>query len=104
MQCSSVVTLLSKNCRFDISFAVVQALNVPAAACCCCCCCCCPLQGPKPAERLAKGEPEGSEYDYESKIDFAVFPSLQVRFLLLVVCVVHACTGALALQQLVFLY
>ncbi|WIA14942.1 hypothetical protein OEZ85_001653 [Tetradesmus obliquus] len=34
-------------------------------------------KGPKPAERLAKGEPEGSEYDYESKIDFAVFPSLQ---------------------------
>ncbi|KAF6252491.1 serine hydroxymethyltransferase 2 [Scenedesmus sp. NREL 46B-D3] len=34
-------------------------------------------KGPKPADRLAKGEPEGSEYEYESKIDFAVFPSLQ---------------------------
>lgn len=34
-------------------------------------------QGPKPADRLAKGEPEGSEYNYESKIDFSVFPSLQ---------------------------
>jgi hypothetical protein len=34
-------------------------------------------------ERLAKGEPEGSEYDYESKIDFAVFPSLQVSGVLL---------------------
>jgi hypothetical protein len=41
------------------------------------------LQGPKPAERLAKGEPEGSEYDYEAKIDFAVFPSLQVSGTLL---------------------
>lgn len=37
------------------------------------------VQGPKPADRLAKGEPEGTEYDYESKVDFAVFPSLQVR-------------------------
>lgn len=36
-----------------------------------------PVQGPKPADRLAKGEPEGTEYDFESKIDFAVFPSLQ---------------------------
>eukprot|EP00878_Enallax_costatus_P035260 GHUV01039274.1.p1 GENE.GHUV01039274.1~~GHUV01039274.1.p1 ORF type:complete len:193 (-),score=46.08 GHUV01039274.1:187-765(-) len=35
------------------------------------------LQGPKDAGRLAKGEPEGTEYDYESKIDFSVFPSLQ---------------------------
>lgn len=35
------------------------------------------LQGPKDPQRLAKGEPEGTEYDYESKIDFAVFPSLQ---------------------------
>jgi glycine hydroxymethyltransferase len=35
------------------------------------------MQGAKPADRLAKGEPEGSEYDFESKIDFAVFPSLQ---------------------------
>jgi glycine hydroxymethyltransferase len=34
-------------------------------------------QGPKEPERLAKGEPQGSEYDYESKIDFSVFPSLQ---------------------------
>ena len=31
----------------------------------------------KPAEALKKGEPEGSTYDYEEKIDFAVFPSLQ---------------------------
>lgn len=38
---------------------------------------CCTLQGPKPAERLAKGEPEGTEYDYESRVDFSVFPSLQ---------------------------
>ena len=35
------------------------------------------LQGPKPKERLAKGEPEGSAYDYADKIDFAVFPALQ---------------------------
>ena len=35
------------------------------------------LQGPKPKQRLAKGEPEGSTYDYENKIDFAVFPALQ---------------------------
>jgi glycine hydroxymethyltransferase len=31
----------------------------------------------KPADRLAKGEPENATYDFESKIDFAVFPSLQ---------------------------
>lgn len=43
----------------------------------------CVLQGPKAPERLRKDEPEGTEYDYESKIDFAVFPSLQVRRLLL---------------------
>lgn len=36
-------------------------------------------QGPKDPERLAKNEPAGTEYDYESKIDFSVFPSLQVR-------------------------
>ena len=35
------------------------------------------LQGPKPKERLAKGEPEGSTYDFADKIDFAVFPALQ---------------------------
>lgn len=34
-------------------------------------------KGPKPADRLAKGEPQGTEYDFEQKIDFAVFPSLQ---------------------------
>jgi glycine hydroxymethyltransferase len=34
-------------------------------------------RGPKPADRLRRGEPEGSAYDYEDKIDFAVFPSLQ---------------------------
>lgn len=34
-------------------------------------------QGLKPADRLAKGEPETATYDFESKIDFAVFPSLQ---------------------------
>jgi len=34
-------------------------------------------KGPKAPERLRKDEPEGTEYDYESKIDFAVFPSLQ---------------------------
>ena len=36
------------------------------------------LQGPKEASRLAKGEAPGSSYDYEDKINFAVFPSLQV--------------------------
>ena len=35
------------------------------------------MQGKKPADRLKKGEPEGSEYDFEDKIDFSVFPSLQ---------------------------
>lgn len=35
------------------------------------------MQGPKPAARLSKDEPEGTAYDYENKIDFAVFPSLQ---------------------------
>ncbi len=32
------------------------------------------MQGKKPADRLKKGEPEGSEYDFEDKIDFSVFP------------------------------
>ena len=36
-------------------------------------------QGPKDAARLAKGEAPGSCYDYEDRINFAVFPSLQVR-------------------------
>lgn len=31
-------------------------------------------KGPKPPK---KGQPEGSVYDYEDKINFAVFPSLQ---------------------------
>lgn len=35
-------------------------------------------KGPKPTDRLAKGEPEGTLYDFPEKIDFAVFPSLQV--------------------------
>jgi glycine/serine hydroxymethyltransferase len=35
------------------------------------------LQGPKPAERLQKGEPEGTPYNFEDAINFAVFPSLQ---------------------------
>ena len=35
------------------------------------------LQGAKPADRLKKGEPEGTKYDFEDKIDFSVFPSLQ---------------------------
>ena len=34
-------------------------------------------QGPKPADRLARGEAAGSLYDFEDKINFAVFPSLQ---------------------------
>lgn len=36
-----------------------------------------PLQGVKPAEALKKGESADSKYDYEDKINFAVFPSLQ---------------------------
>lgn len=35
------------------------------------------MQGEKPADRLKKGEAEGTKYDFEEKIDFAVFPSLQ---------------------------
>lgn len=34
-------------------------------------------KGLKPANRLLKGEVEGAVYDYEDKINFAVFPSLQ---------------------------
>jgi len=34
-------------------------------------------KGPKPASALKKGEAEGTEYDYQERIDFAVFPSLQ---------------------------
>ena len=34
-------------------------------------------KGPKPADRLKKGEPAGAAYEFEDKIDFAVFPSLQ---------------------------
>ena len=35
------------------------------------------VQGPKPADRLARGEPAGAAYDFEDRINFAVFPSLQ---------------------------
>ena len=35
------------------------------------------VQGEKPSDRLKKGEPEGTKYDFEEKIDFSVFPSLQ---------------------------
>ena len=35
------------------------------------------LQGPKPADRLAKGEAEGTTYNYEEPVNSAVFPSLQ---------------------------
>ena len=35
------------------------------------------MQGKKPSDRRKKGEPEGTEYDFEDKIDFSVFPSLQ---------------------------
>ena len=35
------------------------------------------MQGAKPTEALAKGEKEGSTYDYEDRINMAVFPSLQ---------------------------
>jgi glycine/serine hydroxymethyltransferase len=34
-------------------------------------------QGLKPVSRLLKGEVEGAMYDYEDRINFAVFPSLQ---------------------------
>lgn len=34
-------------------------------------------RGPKPKEYLRRGEKEGTEFDYEDKINFAVFPSLQ---------------------------
>uniref|UniRef100_A0A6U2D457 glycine hydroxymethyltransferase n=1 Tax=Chlamydomonas euryale TaxID=1486919 RepID=A0A6U2D457_9CHLO len=34
-------------------------------------------RGPKPAARLSKGEAEGAVYDYEDRINFSVFPSLQ---------------------------
>ncbi len=35
------------------------------------------MQGAKPGNRLAKGEREGITYDFEDKINFAVFPALQ---------------------------
>lgn len=34
-------------------------------------------RGPKPADRLKQGEAPGTLYDYEDRINFAVFPSLQ---------------------------
>jgi len=34
-------------------------------------------RGPKAADRLQKGEAEGTLYDHEDRINFAVFPSLQ---------------------------
>jgi len=34
-------------------------------------------RGPKPAARITKGEPDNAQYDFEDKINFAVFPSLQ---------------------------
>ncbi len=37
------------------------------------------MQGPKTKEYLRRGEKEGTEFDYEDKINFAVFPSLQVH-------------------------
>lgn len=49
------------------------------------------VQGPKAADRLQKGEAAGTQYDHEDKINFAVFPSLQVcaRFtLLLFICLI----------------
>ena len=39
----------------------------------------CHMQGPKPKGYLRRGEKEGVEFDYEDKINFAVFPSLQVQ-------------------------
>ena len=36
-----------------------------------------PVQGVKPSVALKKGEAPDAAYDYEDKIDFAVFPSLQ---------------------------
>jgi glycine/serine hydroxymethyltransferase len=44
-------------------------------------------QGPKPKGYLRRGEKEGVEFDYEDKINFAVFPSLQVHF---TACAAHA--------------
>ena len=35
------------------------------------------LQGPKPQDRLAKGEPQDAQYSFEDPINQAVFPSLQ---------------------------
>ena len=35
------------------------------------------MQGVKPANMLKKGEPEDSTFDYEDRINTAVFPSLQ---------------------------
>eukprot|EP00967_Tisochrysis_lutea_P157512 scaffold319910_cov21-Tisochrysis_lutea.AAC.1 len=50
-----------------------------------------PPQGPKPADRLLKGEPEGTCYDYEDRINFAVFPALQVSIRKdILLAVVHA--------------
>ena len=35
------------------------------------------MQGPKPQDRLAKGEPQDAQYNFEEPINQAVFPSLQ---------------------------
>lgn len=49
-------------------------------------------QGPKPKDYLKRGEKEGVEFDYEDKINFAVFPSLQVPSLPLQLCLVVCST------------
>ena len=35
------------------------------------------MQGPKPQDRLAKGEAQDAQYNFEDAINQAVFPSLQ---------------------------
>lgn len=56
------------------------------------------VQGPKPTDRLSRGEAQGLEYDYEDRINFAVRGDV-VCFLLgracLAACVACECGAVL---------
>ena len=56
-------------------------------------------QGPKPADRIQKGEAQNAAYDFEEKINFAVFPSLQVCVGVRLCVCLHGCVCMFNLQH-----
>lgn len=65
---------------------------------------CADSQGPKPASRLLPGEAPGTLYDFEDRINMAVFPSLQGgphnnAIGALCVALLHAATPAFVTYQ-----